>query len=258
MRQRAPKAFLTAVLSIAALLQGGPPHAVQAGPVCNDVALVLAIDVSASVSPSEFLLQKRGIAAAFRDPSVLRAIEQAGRVTVSAVFWGDDEMPKTQSGWVSVEDPLLAEQFAHSIETTPRTATGDTGLAAGMATALDKLTSPNVCAVRRIINVSGDGEESRAVRGEHRSFSPSQVKDMASMANVEINALSISTDTPTLADYYARNVITGPDAFVMDVRDYIEFAEAMRRKLIREISPRAVSEFPSLRRNEPTARRQRS
>ena len=66
------------------------------------------------------------------------------------------------------------------------------------------------------------------------------------MANVEINALSISNDNPELAQYYSRNVITGPDAFVMDVHEYTGFADAIRRKLIREISPRAVSELPPL------------
>jgi hypothetical protein len=46
---------------------------------------------------------------------------------------------------------------------------------------------------------------------------------------------------PDLAAYYASNVITGPGAFVMNVSDYAGFATALRRKLIREISPQAVA-----------------
>ena len=43
-----------------------------------DVELVLAVDTSASVDPAEFRLQLDGIAAAFRDAAVHRAIA-AGR-----------------------------------------------------------------------------------------------------------------------------------------------------------------------------------
>ena len=246
MRQDAPQALLIAYVLIAPLLVCWLARGAQADPVCSDVALVLAVDTSASVSSGEFLLEKRGIAVAFRDPTVLKAIERAGKVMVSAVFWGDDDMPKTQSNWVSLDDQSGADQFARDLEVTPRQVTGDTGLGAGLATALAKIMSPDVCAVRKIINVSGDGEESSAVRGKHRPTLPSQVRDLATMANVEINALSISNDNPELAQYYSRNVITGPDAFVMDVHEYTGFADAIRRKLIREISPRAVSELPPL------------
>lgn len=246
MRQHTPQALLVAFVLILAQLLCWPARKAQADQACSDVALVLAVDASASVSPSEFLLQKRGIAAAFRDPSVLRAIDQAGKVSVSAVFWGGDKMPKTQSDWVTVDGALRADQFAHTLEIMPRQVTGDTGLGAGMATALAKVMSPDVCAVRRIINVSGDGEESSVVRGQHRSSLPAQVRDLASMAHVEINALSISSDNPGLAQYYSLNVVTGPDAFVLNVHDYADFADAFRRKLIREVSPRAVSELRSV------------
>lgn len=246
MRQHTPQALLIALVLILAQLMCWHARKAQADLACSDVALVLAVDASASVSNGEFLLQKRGIAAAFRDPSVLRAIEQAGRVSVSAVFWGGDKMPKTQSDWVTVDGALRADQFAHTLEMMPRQVTGDTGLGAGMATALAKVMSPDVCAVRRIINVSGDGEESSVARGKHRSSLPAQVRDLASMAHVEINALSISSDNPGLAQYYSRNVVTGPDAFVLNVHNYADFADAIRRKLIREVSPRAVSELPSV------------
>ncbi|MDK1479124.1 DUF1194 domain-containing protein [Sinorhizobium sp. 6-117] len=61
------------------------PHA------CVDVALVLAVDGSGSVSDQEYAFQKSAIAAAFRDRGVLSALNKAGAVAVSAVFWGDGE-----------------------------------------------------------------------------------------------------------------------------------------------------------------------
>ena len=68
------------------------------------------------------------------------------------------------------------------------------------------------------------------------------MRALAEKQQVEINALAIANEEQDLAVYYSENVITGPDAFVMQVDHYEEFAEAMKRKLIREIGPRAVSE----------------
>ncbi len=125
----------------------------------------------------------------------------------------------------------------------PRQVTGDTGLGAGLLTSLVKLETLDVCSVRKIINVSGDGEETRAVRGKRRSAPPPEVRDLAESKRVEINALAISNEQPDLARYFTANVITGPDAFVMQAPDYAGFAEALQRKLIREISPRVVSQL---------------
>ena len=232
-------------------LSFGTSSPARAAAPCNDVALVLAVDASASVSPGEFLLQTQGIAAAFRDPEVLQAIQRAGRVMVAAVIWGSEGSPKTQTDWVDVADKQGAEEFARTIQSVPRQVTGDTGLGAGLITALVRLTSPNVCAVRKIINVSGDGEETRAVRGKRRYAPAPQVRDLAQTLQVEINALAILNEEPDLAAYYSKNVITGPDAFVMQVSDYQGFAAALRRKLIREISPRAVAVLPPTEASDP-------
>ena len=51
---------------------------------------------------------------------------------------------------------------------------------------------------------------------------------------------------PDLATYYESEVIGGAGAFVEVARDYEDFAEALRRKLIREISwrPNVSSPVP--------------
>ncbi len=54
-----------------------------------DPELVLAVDVSGTVSPAEFALQRRGLAEAFRDPAVHTAIETAGGKGIAAalLYW---------------------------------------------------------------------------------------------------------------------------------------------------------------------------
>jgi hypothetical protein len=54
---------------------------------------------------------------------------------------------------------------------------------------------------------------------------------------VTINALVISREVPDLAAYYASQVIIGDDAFVMDIVEFDDFSSAIKRKLIRELSP---------------------
>lgn len=211
------------------------------GDGCIDVALVLTVDASASVSRSEFALQQNGIAQAFRDPQVLDAISLAGRVAASVIFWGSEGLPRPQSQWMLLDGPDAAEAFASTVEAMPRQVTGDTALGAGLFAALQKFDTLGACSIRKVINLSGDGEETRVYRRMRRSPVAPQVRDLAEAAEVEINALAISNEEEDLAQYYAGNVITGPDAFVMEVRSYEEFSTALRRKLIREIGPRAVS-----------------
>ena len=212
---------------------------------CIDVALVFAVDSSASVSREEFALQQRGIAAALRDPAVQTAIEDAGQVAVAILFWGSEGLPKPQSGWALLNGREDAERFARTVENMPRLVTGDTGLGAGLMSAMQKLDALGTCTVRRVVNVSGDGEETRLYRQQRKSLPPALVRELAEKQQVEINALAIVNEEGDLAHYYTENVITGPDAFVMEVRSYDEFGEAMKRKLIREIGPRAVSETES-------------
>lgn len=235
-------ATLKVLLASAALL--GPAssasHASTA-PACIDVALVLAVDSSASVSAGEFALQRGGIAAAFRDPGVQHAIAQAGGVAVSVVFWGSEQQPKPQTGWMQIEGPRGAERFAKAVEAMPRQVTGDTGLGAGLMASLAKFSALERCSTRKIVNVSGDGEETRPTRGTRRVATPSVARDLAEAMQVEINALAITGINDGLSDYFSANVITGPDAFVMEAADFAAFGEALRRKLIREISPRVVS-----------------
>jgi len=83
--------------------------------------------------------------------------------------------------------------------------------------------------------VSGDGRESVA-----REFTVlvDQARTMAIARGVVVNGLAIQNEVSDLADYYRRNVQAGPDSFVMAAKDYEDFAEAMRRKLLREIEDR--------------------
>jgi len=210
---------------------------------CLDVALVLAIDGSSSVDGAEYHLQKHGIAEALRDPQVIAAMRQAGDVAVSVIFWGDAGQPHQTIGWIRIADGKDCDRLAERIERMPRAVKGSTGLGSGLVAALDMIADADFCANRAIINVSGDGSETVYRRQTRRLTKPEDARARAEESGITINALAISNQEGGLKDYFASQVVTGPGAFVMEVKNYESFAEAMRRKLIREITPMAVSDL---------------
>ncbi|MFY9211633.1 MAG: DUF1194 domain-containing protein, partial [Aestuariivita sp.] len=48
----------------------------------------------------------------------------------------------------------------------------------------------------------------------------------------------------SLTEYYQKNVLYGPGAFLEVASGFEDYERAIRRKLEREIAPRAVGELP--------------
>ena len=216
------------------ILLSAPGTALPA-PGCVDVALVLAIDASDSVDDAEYRFEKASIATALRDKAVLRAMEEAGTVAISAVFWGDGGSPPQELGWVIVNGGTGAELFAHQIEINQRAIRGNTDIGNGIWSALGLLSSPELCAGRAIVDISSDGWETLGRKREH-VISLYEARLRAKEMDATINALVISDDEGDLATYYRRHVILGPDAFVMHINTYADYSAAIRKKLVMELS----------------------
>lgn len=208
---------------------------------CSDLALVLAIDGSGSINDQDFALQQAGYAAAFTDREVLDALAGAGVVDVAVVFWGDEEIAPQILPWRRIDAPEDATGVAAEIVRMPRRVTGDTGIGRGIWAALDLLADGGACAARRIINVSGDGEESFGPRST-RHVSLAAARKRANAMGVTINGLAITVDRVGLQDWYRSRVITGPDAFVMTANSFEAFGAAIIRKLAREIALPVMAE----------------
>ena len=214
----------------------------RAGDAVADLELVLAVDASGSVSDEEYALQLSGIAAGFRDPDVRKAIRSGPvkAIAVNLLVWAEPQVPKDMTGWFIIASDADAENFARMVETFPRRQTGATAIGEGIASALRSIEANGIEAPREIVDVSGDGRESVA-----REFTVlvDQARAMALSRGVVINGLAIENEVGDLADYYRRNVQAGPDSFVMAAKNYEDFAEAMRLKLMREIEyhPRITS-----------------
>jgi hypothetical protein len=206
------------------------PPASGATPVA--VSLVLAVDVSGSVSTARFELQREGYTAAFRHPDVLQAILSTSTrsIAVAMMQWTGPDLHAMAVDWTLIGDIASAGRFAAAVERAPRALFGGgTSISGAIDYARAMLARSPYQGQRRIIDISGDG-------ANNRGRPASDARDEAVQAGVAINGLPILALEPDLDQYYQQNVIGGPGAFVIAVQSYQEFAPALRRKLITEIA----------------------
>ena len=202
-----------------------------------DLELVLAVDASSSVDAGEFRLQLNGIAHAFRDKRVISAIlsGRTGQIAVAMVLWADASIPTDESDWFIIASEADAERFSNFVYGTRRNAIGGTGIGAGIAWSIRKFDRNGIAADRQVVDVSGDGKETPP---RETVVTMPTARSMALSRGVTINGLAILNEDESLASWYANNVIAGPNSFVISVAGFETFAEAMTRKLIREIEDR--------------------
>jgi uncharacterized protein DUF1194 len=194
------------------------------------LALVMAVDVSESVSKDRYILQHEGIARAFETPQLVDIIAaMPGGIEALVLEWSDPDKIAVTVGWTHISDQSSAAAFATSVRATTRTSNGLTAIGSAMlaaATAFEHLPEP---AAHRVIDISGDGMANFGVP-------PAEARDELVNKGVTINGLAILTEEPWLDQYYRQNVIGGPSSFVLVAKSMDDFADAMLRKLVQEVA----------------------
>lgn len=192
------------------------------------LALVIAVDVSASITQSEYEFQQRGIAGALRDPSVIEAIETVGGIWLHSFEWSGRYQQKTLLDWRFLSDAAEIHAVADEILKNTRDSREFlTALGPALVHARGVLkAAPQSCA-RQVIDVSADGINNE---GEEPRF----IYAALDFSDVTVNALVIRKEDQTLT-YFANKVIHGPGAFIQATNRYEDYTEAMIRKLLREI-----------------------
>ncbi len=208
-----------------------------------DLTLVLVSDVSRSVDDAEFRMQKEGYAAAFNDPRVIAAIRGGpiGAIAVAYVEFAGSYEVRTVLDWRVVRDAGSARGLTDALSAAPRSFWGRTSISAGIDRAMQLLAENPYEAQRRVIDVAGDGTN-------NSGREVAAARDDAVAAGVTINGLAIINENPVsytfahvqppggLTEWYRQNVAGGQGSFVVEVRSFQAFGEAMTRKLINEIA----------------------
>jgi hypothetical protein len=215
------------------LIAGPAPARADAPPTPVALELVIAIDTSASVDDREFTLQVEGIARAFADREVIAAIEslEPAGLAVGFVQWSGPESFTLAIPFNHIYDRRTAKAFGFLVSLTQRRSTaGTTAMAYSLGRAADLIGANEFAGDRQVIDVSGDGRNNTPPNVE-------AVRDRVVQMGITINGLAILSDDPRLDIYYRSSLIGGQDAFVEVAGGFGEFAQAIRRKLIREIYP---------------------
>ena len=195
-----------------------------------DLALLFAIDGSASVNFEEFNLIAGGLGAALRDPDIAAALIGGVNAasTLALLLWSGPGAHEVMIDWTRVGSEAEAGAFADLVSNVPRSVpAGETALGEALAIAEDMLASLPAPARRRVLNVAGDGRN-------NAGRPPEPVRDRLVQMGVTINGLCVLHEEPDLLQSYTEEVIGGPEAFALTCADYGGFAAAMHRKLIRE------------------------
>jgi Protein of unknown function (DUF1194) len=194
------------------------------------LAVVLAVDVSASVTPDSYILQRDGITRAFEDPRLQKVIAATpDGIEAMVLQWSDPRNIAVAVGWTRVSDPSGALAFARKVRAAARSSRGLTAIGPALAAAAAQFARLPQPAARWVIDISGDGMADLGLP-------PEIARDAIIKAGITIDGLAILTEEPWLEDYYRDHVIGGPDAFVLAAHDRHAFTRAMLKKLVQEVA----------------------
>jgi hypothetical protein len=210
-----------------------------------DLLLVLAADVSQSMRDVDLRLQRQGYAAALRDPEVQAAICSGPRGAVGLLYmeWSGVEDQRVLLPWTRMGEGEAAESAAVALMEAPVRSGTWTSISAALSAARRLVAAAPFAAPRRVLDVSGDGENNAGLPVE-------EARDAAVAEGIVINGLPVlrpdsrraafgRPGETALEEHYREAVTGGPGAFVLPARGLDSFAEAIRRKLILEIAGRS-------------------
>ena len=216
----------------------GPPQEV-------DVNLILDVDVSGSIDYQEAELQRKGIVDAFLSKEVMQAIQAGslGRIGVAVVYFSSRAYGymSVPVNWMIVRDQKSATDLVKTLVAAQRPSARGTSIADALELSQRLFETSPYHASKEIIDVSGDGPNNAGRR-------VLDARNEVLQRGVTINALPIIDEStmPDLDKYFEGCVVGGPGAFVIPAKGFVDFARAMRRKLVIEISGLTPKETPEM------------
>jgi Ca-activated chloride channel family protein len=192
-----------------------------------ETALLLAMDVSNSVDPGEYRLQIDGLASALRDPEIAEILVQ-DRIALSVMQWSGSAHQQISLDWQRMISSAHVTRFANDVRNLQRAfILSDTAPAEALRAALAQMRRAPDC-TRKVIDMSGDGTANAGT--EIAPF-----RRRAQRQGITINGLAIEGLGLAMSNYYRRHIITA-DGFVETARGHRDYARAIHKKILREIS----------------------
>jgi len=222
-----------------------------------DLALVLVIDNSGSIDPSESALQFNGYAEAFRSAELVKEMTAGpnGAIAVSVLLFSD--VVQSLGGWRIIDDRSSAAQFANLLSSASSSGSGGTHIAQALQAAVMELSSCPYPASAATIDLSGDGPDNEgevlnignivnlvlAIAGaqtmqwtpqtQQNAYRLRTLRNSIAARGVSINCVAIQD--PDLQDYFEKYVVCGKGSFAMLASSFQSFRTVIKRKILREV-----------------------
>jgi len=224
---------LMGLLIVAVLLMGVSTNA-YAVPV--DLELALLVDVSGSVSSTEFNLQRQGYVDAFNS---LYNSSSAGTIAATLVYWSGTNQQSQVVGWTLINSDATSEAFASSILGTTQLYQGMTAPGSAINFTTPLFTNNGYEGTRLVMDVSGDGSQNEGAN-------TLAARNAAVAAGFVINGLPILGSESGLDTWYQNNIVGGTGSFMETANSFDDFGTAVNNKIVREVTNPGVPEPASL------------
>ncbi|MGI9390972.1 MAG: DUF1194 domain-containing protein [Boseongicola sp.] len=224
------------------------------------LALALALDVSGSVDEHEYVLQMNGIATALADGDVQAALFAIPDVPVTlAIYeWSSSSYQRMIVNWRPLNDTTDIDEIRSILLSWRRAPAPEaTGLGAALEFGSKLFRTAPVC-WDQTLDVSADGKNNDWPV-------PTRLREEGRLGTMSVNALVVAKDFKSTIDmtpdgvaeltaYFNARIIYGPGAFVEVAQGYEDYATAMSRKLLRELSTMPLGQLPiaPIKRDIPT------
>ena len=212
-----------------------------------DMELVLAVDVSGSISSSEYALQRTGyvnaftnVANLFNDPNLT-----VGAFAVTMVYWSSGQAQRID--WTLIDSAATATDFANAISALGDTPPSNlnTDLSAAINYSNNLFDNNKFEGTRRVIDISGDGTDNVSYLYPYLTGVNNAV-NAAVAENIRINAVAILGSEANLDTYYRNNVTNPTGGFTIAATDFNAFGAAMTQKIQAEVTNTDVPEPASM------------
>ena len=232
-------AFGASFVALAAPKVADLPGKAAPGTIAVDVELVLSTDISYSMDYDELKLQREGYVEAIQSSEFLNALKQGmhGKIAVTLVEWAGANDQRVVVPWRLIDGPESARAMAAEMAAAPVRRAFRTSISGALLFSAQLFEDNGFAGIRRVIDVSGDGTNNQGPL-------VAPTRDEVVAKGIVINGLPImlkepqpnSIDIKDLDIYYEDCVIGGPGAFVVPMREYDKFKDAIRTKLVLEVA----------------------
>lgn len=201
-------------------------------------ALALGLDVSGSVDTVEYRLQLDGLATALNSDAVRDVLFNGPDAPIEVLVyeWSGPRDQTVIVPWTQLATPDDLIGVTLALRNHPRSAAAPTtAVGAAMLAGFAFLEQRPAC-WKRTLDLSGDGHTNTGPR-------PQDIGENRTPTGATVNGLVIGSgddgrfaEIKELSSYYQNSVIRGPDAFVEMALGFEDYAAAMERKLLRELT----------------------